>query len=95
MHSRMDAAGAVDAQNAPTAPWKTAQNAVFHSAHTLYRFSRNDEENRTPSTSSAHEIPDSPLEFQRSTLPRQFAAPYRVSSKHPTAQFEALYRVSS
>jgi putative transposase len=29
----MDAAGAVDAQNAPTAPWKTAQNAVSHSAH--------------------------------------------------------------
>ena len=26
----MDAAGPVDAQNAPTAPWKTAQNAVFH-----------------------------------------------------------------
>jgi len=29
----VDAAGAVDAQNAPTAPWKTAQNAVSHSAH--------------------------------------------------------------
>jgi transposase InsO family protein len=29
----MDAAGGVDAQNAPTAPWKTAQNAVSHSAH--------------------------------------------------------------
>jgi hypothetical protein len=24
----MEAAGAVDAQNAPTAPWKTAQDAV-------------------------------------------------------------------
>ena len=33
-NARMDAAGAVDAQNAPTAPWKTAQNAVSHSAHT-------------------------------------------------------------
>jgi hypothetical protein len=30
----MDAAGAVDAQNAPTAPWKTAQTAVSHIAHT-------------------------------------------------------------
>jgi hypothetical protein len=30
MPERMDAAGAVDAQNAPTAPWKTAQNAVSH-----------------------------------------------------------------
>jgi len=29
----MEAAGAVDATNAPTAPWKTAQNAVFHSYH--------------------------------------------------------------
>jgi len=37
MHTRMDAAGAVDAQNAPTAPWKTAQNAVSHSAHTHHR----------------------------------------------------------
>jgi hypothetical protein len=34
----MDAAGAVDAQNASTAPWKTAQNAVSHSAHTHSRF---------------------------------------------------------
>ena len=31
----VDAAGAVDAQNAPTAPWKTAQNAVSHSDHRL------------------------------------------------------------
>jgi hypothetical protein len=29
----MEAAGAVDAQNAPTAPWKTAQDAVYHSYH--------------------------------------------------------------
>ena len=29
----VDAAGAVDAENAPTAPWKTATNAVFHSYH--------------------------------------------------------------
>jgi hypothetical protein len=34
----MDPAGAVDAQNAPTAPWKTAQNAVSHSVHTHHRF---------------------------------------------------------
>ena len=32
----MDAAVAVDAKNAPTATWKTAQRAVFHSAHTQY-----------------------------------------------------------
>jgi len=34
----MDAARAVDAQNASTALWKTAQNAVFHSLHTHHRF---------------------------------------------------------
>ncbi len=34
MEPRMDAAVAVDAKNASTAPWKTAQNAVSHSAHT-------------------------------------------------------------
>src|SRR5262245_17736741 len=45
----MDAAGAVDAQNAPTAPWKTAQNAVSHSAHTHHQ-----------STRSTHEIADTP-----------------------------------
>ena len=49
MHRRMDAAGAVDAQNAPTAPWKTAQNAVSHSAHTHHQATR-----------STHEIPDTP-----------------------------------
>jgi hypothetical protein len=29
----VDAAGAVDAKNAPTAPWTTAQNAVSHRYH--------------------------------------------------------------
>src|SRR3990172_6603775 len=29
----VEAARAVDAKNAPTAPWKTAQNAVYHSSH--------------------------------------------------------------
>jgi hypothetical protein len=36
MNARMDAAVAVDAQNAPTATWKTAQTAVSHSAHTPF-----------------------------------------------------------
>jgi hypothetical protein len=40
MRPRMDAAGAVDAKNAPTAPWKTAQSAVSHSAHTHHRLVR-------------------------------------------------------
>ena len=46
MNARMDAAVTVDAQNAPTATWKTAQNAVSHSAHTHHRLT--------------HEIPDTP-----------------------------------
>ena len=29
----MEAAGTVDAQNAPTAPWKIAQTAISHSYH--------------------------------------------------------------
>ena len=33
----MDAAGAVDAKSAPTAPWKTLR--VFHSAHRRVFFS--------------------------------------------------------
>src|SRR5688500_16042623 len=48
MHARMDAAVPVDAQNAPTATWKTAQNAVSHSAHTHHR------------QRFTHEIPDTP-----------------------------------
>src|SRR5216683_7575411 len=32
----VEAAGAVDAKNAPTAPWKTAQTAVSHSSHRLF-----------------------------------------------------------
>jgi hypothetical protein len=59
MHARMDAAGAVDAQNAPTAPWKTAQNAVSHSAHTHPPYQEEKEQNKTL-TRSTHEIPDSP-----------------------------------
>jgi len=46
MNARMDAAVTVDAQNAPTATWKTAQHAVSHSAHTHHRL--------------AHEISDTP-----------------------------------
>jgi hypothetical protein len=34
---RMDAAGPADAKSASTVPWKTAQTAVSHSAHTHYR----------------------------------------------------------
>ena len=38
MNPRMDAAVPVDAQNAPTGTWKTAQTAVSHSAHTHHRY---------------------------------------------------------
>ena len=43
MNPRMDAAGPVDAKNASTGPWKTAQTAVSHSAHTHPRFHGEDE----------------------------------------------------
>ena len=35
--ARMDAAVPMDAKNAPTGTWKTAENAVSHSAHTHRR----------------------------------------------------------
>jgi PD-(D/E)XK nuclease superfamily len=40
MKPRMDAAVAVDAQNAPTTTWKPAQNAGSHSIHTHRPFTR-------------------------------------------------------
>jgi len=46
MTARMDAAGPVDAKTASTGPWKTAQTAVSHSAHTPSRFHGEDEINR-------------------------------------------------
>ena len=49
MIARMDAAVPVDAQNAPTGTWKTAQNAVFHIVHTHHRL-----------TSPTHKNPDTP-----------------------------------
>jgi hypothetical protein len=51
----MDAAGPVDAKNASTGPWKTAQTAVSHSAHTHLRLYGEDEINRP-----AHKISDTP-----------------------------------
>src|SRR5262245_58211568 len=47
MHRRMDAAGAVGAKNASTAPWKTDQNAVSHTVHTHHRFQQKHEENES------------------------------------------------
>jgi hypothetical protein len=70
MTPRMDAAGPVDAKHAPTGPWKTAQTAVSHSAHTHSRFYGEDEINRPhtkfltlPSPSGAYCVSGhSPLE---------------------------------
>ena len=39
----MDAAIPVDAKNAPTGIWKTAQNAVSHSAHTHHHLGYEEE----------------------------------------------------
>ena len=56
----MDAAVAVDAQNAPTATWKTAQNAVSHSAHTHHQLIEQRRREPTNGHRFTHEIPDSP-----------------------------------
>ena len=50
MNRRMDAAVPVDAQNAPTATWKTAQNAVSHSAHTHHRYLERRRQKNAPHT---------------------------------------------
>ena len=65
MRPRMDAVVPMDAQNAPTGPWKTAQNAVSHSVHTHHRF-RDDEaeehQKTTTSTGFTHKLPDRPIQ---------------------------------
>src|SRR4029450_6449590 len=58
---RMDAAGAMDVQNAPTAPWKTAQTAVSHSAHTHHRWSGEGRREPAAGNRLTHEIPDTPF----------------------------------
>jgi len=50
----------VDAQNAPTATWKTAQNAVSHSAHTHDRLYGEERTEPRRSPRPTHEIPDTP-----------------------------------
>jgi hypothetical protein len=50
MPTRMDAAVTVDAPNAPTATWKTAQTAVSHRAHTHHRLG----ERKTEKNKSRH-----------------------------------------
>jgi hypothetical protein len=60
----MDAAVPMDAQNAPTGTWKTAQNAVSHSAHTHHRvFWKKKEQERELRRQPrlTHEIPDTPM----------------------------------
>ena len=53
LRRRMDAAGPADAENAPTGPWKTAQNAVSHSVHTHHRHRL------------THKKPDTPHDLRR------------------------------
>jgi hypothetical protein len=52
----------MDAQNAPTGTWKTAQNAVSHTAHTHHRFQGEGRTEATTSTRFTHEISDTPVD---------------------------------
>ena len=69
----MDAAVTVDAQNAPTATWKTAENAVSHSAHTHYRLTAPHTKNLT--------LPERPVAqpfraaYQRASQPTTLGSP--------------------
>jgi hypothetical protein len=70
----MDTAGAVDAQNAPTAPWKTAQNAVSHSPHA------------SSSIRLTHEIPDTPSGFRVRSCFTGFVSIVRASHGNSPTQ---------
>src|SRR5438093_9924592 len=50
----------VDAKTAPTRTWKTAQNAVSHSAHTHHRGIGRQEKKSEAVNRLTHEIPDTP-----------------------------------
>jgi hypothetical protein len=47
----VEAAGAVDAENAPTAPWKTAKRAVSHSSHRSKRLASHNPQSHFRETS--------------------------------------------
>src|SRR5262245_271799 len=65
----MDGAIPVDAKNAPTGIWKTAQNAVSHTAHThrLLRMKKNEDprDRRSPTCP--------PIRIRSNRKPRSFA----------------------
>jgi hypothetical protein len=61
MHWRMDAAVTVNAQNAPTATWKTAPHAVSHRAHTHGRQRASHTKNLTLPTVAVVTLPASAL----------------------------------
>ena len=62
----MDAAVAVDAQNAPTATWKTAQTAVSHSAHTPHRRAEHENEEHDGQPASHTKILTLPTQIAKS-----------------------------
>ena len=68
MDPRMDAAFAMDAQNAPTATWKTAQRAVSHSVHTPHSLVRKEQSNETDHASHT-EFLTLPLESPSADVP--------------------------
>src|SRR6187549_523598 len=75
---RMDAAVPMDAKNAPTGTWKTAENTVSHSAHTHRRHWTEDSEERL-----THEIPDSPPESRRLVTAGQFQSQEPTTNHQP------------
>jgi hypothetical protein len=62
----MDPAVSMDAKNAPTETWKTAENAVSHSAHTHHRHRGRKIEELAFKLRPTHEITDTPLQKSRS-----------------------------
>jgi hypothetical protein len=88
MPRRIDAAGAVDA---PTAPWKTAQNAVSHSAHTPHRFlEEGDRNHERHEVSPTHKIPDTPPRTHERTNSRTDEPTNRRTAEPPNLRYFEL-----
>jgi len=82
----MDAAIPVDAQNAPTGIWKTAQSAVSHSAHTrhLSCMKRKKDRNKKPQSTCP------PIRIR--SIPRRTLHHRRRSSGQVQGMTHARYR---
>ena len=87
----------VDAKNAPTRTWKTAQHAVSHSAHTHHRIYNGREDRRTKTTTLTrltHEIPDTPGESLPTARQPRFSRCDSLPAPGEARTFDCAVRIS-